>query len=100
MLARIDADAFDLAVGAWLADRLRLPTRRCRCRRAIAVDGAPAANLVCEHTKRLAHLASSSPPQTGACRASGSSSPGLVEAVGSVLPGAAWQRLVHAIRGW
>lgn len=37
VLARIDADAFDLAVGAWLADRLRPPTRRCR--RAIAVDG-------------------------------------------------------------
>ena len=37
MLARIDADALDLAVGAWLADRLRPPTRRCR--RAIAVDG-------------------------------------------------------------
>jgi predicted transposase YbfD/YdcC len=37
VLARIDADALDLAVGAWLADRLRPPTRRCR--RAIAVDG-------------------------------------------------------------
>src|SRR6266542_2635579 len=37
VLARIDADAFDLAVGAWLADRLRPPTRRRR--RVVAVDG-------------------------------------------------------------
>jgi hypothetical protein len=36
---------------------------------------------------------------SGACRASGSSSPGLAEAAGSILLGAAWLRLVHAIRG-
>jgi predicted transposase YbfD/YdcC len=37
VLARIDADALDLAVGAWLADRLRPPARRRR--RVVAVDG-------------------------------------------------------------
>src|SRR6266704_3205508 len=36
--ARIDADAVDLTVGAWLAGRLRPPTRRPR--RVPAADGA------------------------------------------------------------
>jgi predicted transposase YbfD/YdcC len=37
VLARVDGDAVDTTVGAWLADRLRPPGRRCR--RAVAVDG-------------------------------------------------------------
>jgi hypothetical protein len=37
VLARVDGDRFDRAVGAWLADRLRPPGPRRR--RALAVDG-------------------------------------------------------------
>ena len=37
VLARVDGDAVDAAVGAWLADRLRPPGPRRR--RAVAVDG-------------------------------------------------------------
>jgi predicted transposase YbfD/YdcC len=37
VLGRVDGDALDAAVGAWLADRLRLPGPRHR--RAVAVDG-------------------------------------------------------------
>jgi predicted transposase YbfD/YdcC len=37
VLARVDGDQFDRAVGAWLADRLRPPGPRRR--RAVAVDG-------------------------------------------------------------
>ena len=36
MLARVDGEPVDAAVGAWLADRLRPPLRP---RRVIAVDG-------------------------------------------------------------
>jgi predicted transposase YbfD/YdcC len=54
VLARVDGDAVDTTVGAWLADRLRPPGRRCR--RAVAVDGKSVPGTASGGHDRPVHL--------------------------------------------
>jgi hypothetical protein len=54
VLARVDGDAVDTTVGAWLTDRLRPPGRRCR--RAVAVDGKSVRGTASGGHDRPVHL--------------------------------------------